>query len=222
MQSLGIQLLCLAKCIECLAVPVAIEICQAEQVVGLFVGRILTYDLLQPPYCRGELSLLIETAGEQEKRLRHRVDLYRFLEQLLGPRGIFLAGIHRPEAEVREKRVGVERHRPLQKVLCQVGLALLVMDYPRVDQALVMIGRLCQHSIEVGKRQLGLTFVEVGLTDEIGQLVVSLVQLVGRFQGSPGAVDIGRKKCVLCLLQIPFEHLSLLAPEQSCHPLLEI
>ena len=87
------------------AVPVAIEIAEAEVVDRFFVFRIELDRALKVLDGALELSLVVEDRAQEEVRLGDRFDLHRFLEELLRAKELSFSRVDRSQREVGQKRI---------------------------------------------------------------------------------------------------------------------
>ena len=84
-----------------------------------------------------------------------------------------------------------------------------------VDQSFVVIGLGLQHSPEVRQGDAGLPLVEVGLTEEVVELVIVAVQPVGRLQSLQRRLDIEAVESVFRILEELVEQISPTTPVEG-------
>ena len=119
-----------------------------------------------------------------------------------------------------QEAVRIDGDRPLQMLLGAGVVAALVVDDAAVDEALVVVRLDLQHAGEVAQGGLAVGLVEVGLAEEVGELVVAAVELVGGLQGAHGALDVEGEEGVLGVLQVLEEELPLVAVVEAGDALL--
>src|SRR6185436_2889300 len=100
-----------------LAVPVAVEIAEAEVVDGLLVLGVELERALERADGALELALVVEDRAEEEVGLGDGLDLHRLLEELLRAEELSLARVDRAEREVGEERVLGDLDGPAQPAL---------------------------------------------------------------------------------------------------------
>src|SRR3954470_341429 len=93
------------EAVDRFAVPIAVEVAEAEVVDSLFVFGIEFQRRLERLDRAFELALVVEDRAEQVVGLRQLLDLDRFLKELLRAKELALAGVDRAEGEVREERL---------------------------------------------------------------------------------------------------------------------
>ena len=121
---------------------------------------------------------------------------------------------------MRQEAVRIDGDRPLQELLGAGVVAALVVDDAAVDEPLVVVRLDLQDAGEVAQRRLAVGLVEVGLAEEVGELVVAAVELVGGLQGRHRALDVEGEEGVLGVLQVLEEELPLVAVVEAGDALL--
>src|SRR5207248_6470756 len=95
----GIELQRLVEALDGLAVPVAVEIAEAEVVDRLLVLRVELERVLERADGALELAFVVEDRAEEEVGLRDGLDLHRLLEELLRAEELPLPRVDRAERE---------------------------------------------------------------------------------------------------------------------------
>ncbi len=154
--------------------------------------------------------------------MRDAVDRHCLSEQSRCLGQAALPGVDGSEAEERQEVVRVELHRALQERLGAAGVAPLLMDDAAVDQALEVLRPHSENALEEAEGRRGLPLVEIGLAQEVRQLVVVAVELERRLESPESALDVESEEGVLRILDELAEELALLALEESRDPLLQV
>ena len=100
-----IELQRLLEALDRLAVPVAVEVAEAEVVDRLLVVGIELQRALERTDRALQLAFFIKNRPEKEERLRDRLELDRLLEELLCAEELPLASVNCAEGKVREERL---------------------------------------------------------------------------------------------------------------------
>ena len=184
-----------------------VEVGEAEQVVRFLEGRVEPHRFAQAADGVCRLPHLVAAVAQQIERLRHAVEKIRLLEVGHGARQVAVRGVDGAETEVRQEGVGVLRHRPPEQRLGAMEVPLLVEDHAREDERLEVVGLDLEHLLEIAQRRLGVAFVEVGLAEKEGQLVVRAIELPGLLERALRALDIEGEEGVLGVVQMLGEEL---------------
>src|SRR5204862_111724 len=123
-----VQLQRFLEAVDGLAVPVAVEITEAEVIDRLFVLRVELERALERADGALELALVVEDRAEKEVRLRQLLDLDRLLQELLRAEQLPLARVNRAERKVREKRLLRDLDGAAQPALGTLEVLLLVQE----------------------------------------------------------------------------------------------
>ena len=150
-------------------------------------------------------------AAQQVVGLRHRLGAHRALEEGRGLLEAAFAGVDRAQAEERQEGVGVDLDAAVEERLGALEVAELVVDDAAVDQAVVVVGLEIEHAREVAQRLLGVAFVEPGLAQEVGELIVGAVERVGGLERRDRRFELEREEVDLGLAQLAQEDVAALA-----------
>src|SRR5205085_9250471 len=124
-----VELQRLLEALDRFAVPVAVEVAEAEVIDGLFVLGVELQRALERLDGALQLSLVVEDRAEEEVGLGDGLDLDGLLQELLRAQQLSLAGVNRAEGEVGEERLLRDLDGAAQPPLGALQILTLVQQH---------------------------------------------------------------------------------------------
>src|SRR4051794_5108557 len=206
------------EAIDRLAVPVAVEVAEAEVVDRLFVFGIEFQRRLERLDGAFELALVVKDRAEQIVGLRQLLDLNRFLEELLRAKELALARVDRAEGEVREERLLRDLNRAAEPAFGAFQILTFVQQHAVENGSVEMIGLHFERAFEVMLGAIEIAVVEKHLAEEERELVIVAIKFEGFFERLDAAIGIERIDGRLSLGEELQESLAPLAAEERHDP----